>query len=118
MGFTIANPRQQAHLLLPPPIHRLPLRRLPMLLPQRIFLPSQQHGNLLAAIRTYVELRVSNHLNISCVFSDSISARILSSGPVAINGSLTIELCQSACVAGGFTYAGVEYSEECCAYHK
>lgn len=27
---------------------------------------------------------------------------------------MTIELCQSTCLAAGYTLAGVEYADECC----
>jgi len=30
--------------------------------------------------------------------------------------ALTVALCTSACAAGGYLYAGVEYSQECCTF--
>ncbi|KAF4635475.1 hypothetical protein G7Y89_g2624 [Cudoniella acicularis] len=46
-------------------------------------------------------------------YSDSISARTLSIGPVSVGGATTVQLCQAACKALGYVYAGVEYAVEC-----
>jgi WSC domain len=47
--------------------------------------------------------------------SDS-SARILSMGIATAGGpaALTVAKCTASCGAAGYSYAGVEYSGECC----
>ncbi|RFU31980.1 hypothetical protein B7463_g4374, partial [Scytalidium lignicola] len=48
-------------------------------------------------------------------YTDSVNARSLSyaagvpGGPTA----MTVELCESTCLAAGYSYAGVEYADEC-----
>lgn len=49
-------------------------------------------------------------------YTDSVSARSL---PVALGvpggaSAMTIEACQSTCLAAGYSLAGVEYADECC----
>lgn len=59
---------------------------------------------------------VNNWNYIGC-YTDNVSGRALTSGqPVAGgSGSMTQELCQTACAAAGFTISGTEYAGECCA---
>lgn len=51
-------------------------------------------------------------------YTDSVSARTLSVGTSVPGGAgaMSIEACQSACVAGGYVYSGVEYAQECCKF--
>jgi glucan 1,3-beta-glucosidase len=49
-------------------------------------------------------------------YTDSVSARTLSQH-IAVSGgasATTIEACQAACHALGYSLAGVEYADECC----
>ncbi|RFU33902.1 hypothetical protein B7463_g2402, partial [Scytalidium lignicola] len=48
-------------------------------------------------------------------YTDSVAARTLANGEGVTGGptAMTVELCQAACSAGGFSYAGVEYADEC-----
>lgn len=48
-------------------------------------------------------------------YTDSVQARGLpyGAGIPGGPGSMTVEACQTACKAAGYTYAGVEYSQEC-----
>ena len=48
-------------------------------------------------------------------YTDSVQARTLSVGMAVPGGAanLTQENCQAACLAGKYTYSGVEYSQEC-----
>jgi hypothetical protein len=52
-------------------------------------------------------------------YTDSVSARSLPYGAGVSGGptAMTNELCQSTCLAAGYTLAGTEYSDECCKYH-
>src|SRR5207248_1364864 len=45
-------------------------------------------------------------------YTDSVGARTLSVREFPA-GSMTVELCTSACQAAGYTIAGVEYAGEC-----
>lgn len=49
-------------------------------------------------------------------YTDSVSARSLPYGVGVPGGpaAMTIELCQSTCLAAGYSLAGVEYADECC----
>jgi hypothetical protein len=49
-------------------------------------------------------------------YTDSVSARALPNGDAVPGGTnaMTNELCQSTCLADGFTIAGTEYAGECC----
>lgn len=51
-------------------------------------------------------------------YTDNVSARTLSNYIVVPGGqsATTIESCQAACKAAGYTLAGVEYSNECCKF--
>ncbi len=53
----------------------------------------------------------------SLQFSDSVTARSLRYGPMAITGQLTVEKCQAACAGGNYVLSGVEYAAECCKSH-
>jgi glucan 1,3-beta-glucosidase len=58
----------------------------------------------------------TNWTPLGC-YTDSISARTLSQRITSIPASATtIEACQAACYALGFSFAGVEYSQECCTF--
>jgi hypothetical protein len=54
--------------------------------------------------------------NLIGCFSDGANARTLTYAQGVPNGpnGMTVEQCTSACQAGGFSLAGVEYSTECC----
>lgn len=55
--------------------------------------------------------------NFKGCYSDSISARTLSVGPVVVGApgtKMTVEECQATCSNKGYVYAGVEYGVECC----
>ncbi|KIM29565.1 hypothetical protein M408DRAFT_22898, partial [Serendipita vermifera MAFF 305830] len=45
-------------------------------------------------------------------YTDKVTSRTLAFGQPA-SAAMTIEKCQATCLAGGFKYAGVEYSVEC-----
>jgi WSC domain len=49
-------------------------------------------------------------------YTDSVSARSLPYGAGVAGGptAMTNELCQSTCLAAGYSLAGTEYSDECC----
>jgi len=49
--------------------------------------------------------------SIGC-YSDSINARTLVN-PTTVSGSMTVEKCLAACQAANFSFAGLEYSEQC-----
>jgi glucan 1,3-beta-glucosidase len=51
-------------------------------------------------------------------YTDNVSARSLPYGAGVPGGpsAMTNELCQSTCLAAGYTLAGTEYSDECCEY--
>lgn len=51
-------------------------------------------------------------------YTDSVSGRTLVNGVQVQGGStaMSVELCQAACKANGYSIAGVEYSGECCKY--
>lgn len=46
--------------------------------------------------------------------SDMANGRALSSSSYVSATAMTEEACAAFCGAGGFKYAGVEYSQECC----
>lgn len=48
------------------------------------------------------------------VLSDSVNARALAISP-AINGTVDVETCTTACYNAGYPLAGMEYSTQCCA---
>jgi hypothetical protein len=54
-----------------------------------------------------------------CLISDSVAARTLTVGTTPVGGASnnSVESCTAACFAGGYTLAGVEYSDECCTYY-
>lgn len=45
---------------------------------------------------------------------DSVSARTLSTASYTDTSGMTEEACISYCTDGGYTYAGVEFGQECC----
>jgi hypothetical protein len=49
-------------------------------------------------------------------YTDSVSARALPNGEAVPGGTnaMTNELCQTTCLAAGFSIAGTEYAGECC----
>ncbi|KAF7355708.1 hypothetical protein MSAN_01488600 [Mycena sanguinolenta] len=47
-------------------------------------------------------------------FSDSVSSRQLPHQQT-ISGGVTVESCTAACKASGFSFAGLEFGQECCA---
>jgi hypothetical protein len=48
-------------------------------------------------------------------YNDTVGGRTLGTEIYSIPGaSMTVELCLAACKAASFTYAGLEYSQECC----
>lgn len=49
-------------------------------------------------------------------YSEGTTGRTLTTGMATTGGgnALTVALCTTACKAGGFKYAGVEYASECC----
>ena len=69
-------------------------------------------GNAAAAA---VSARASGWTSLGC-YTDSVSARSLpyTASVPGGSGAMTIELCQSACLAAGYVFAGVEYANECC----
>ena len=48
-------------------------------------------------------------------YTDSTSARTLPNEE-SVSGGTTNEGCQNACLAAGYSFAGTEYSKECCKY--
>ncbi|KAF2691893.1 copper radical oxidase [Lentithecium fluviatile CBS 122367] len=62
----------------------------------------------------FVNPGVNGFRSLGC-YSDDVGARTLPVGVATTGGAqaLTVALCTSACSAGGYLYAGVEYSEEC-----
>ncbi|KAF2876886.1 hypothetical protein BDV95DRAFT_673780 [Massariosphaeria phaeospora] len=62
----------------------------------------------------YLNPGVHGYRSLGC-YSDSVAARTLTVGMGTAGGaeSLTVALCMSACAAGSYFYAGVEYSGEC-----
>ncbi len=73
-----------------------------------------QAGNAAAVA---VSARGSGWTLLGC-YTDSVSARSLPYTASVPGGpsAMTIELCQSTCLAAGYVLAGVEYAEECCEY--
>jgi hypothetical protein len=57
----------------------------------------------------------NNWAALGC-YTDSVSARTLAKSVVVPGGqgATTIESCLAACHAAGYSFAGVEYSQECC----
>jgi uncharacterized protein (DUF2141 family) len=56
---------------------------------------------------------LSGWASLGC-YNDTVGDRTLSTEIFSIPGaSMTVELCQAACKAAGFTLAGVEYAGEC-----
>jgi hypothetical protein len=57
----------------------------------------------------------SGWTSLGC-YTDSVAARSLPYGAGIAGGptAMTVELCQSACLAAGYKLAGVEYADECC----
>lgn len=51
-------------------------------------------------------------------YSDNVNGRTLVNNIQVQGGStaMSVELCQAACKANGYSIAGVEYSGECCEY--
>lgn len=51
-------------------------------------------------------------------YSEGTNGRTLANGVATTGGSaaLTVALCTTACKNGGYKYAGVEYSGECCKF--
>ncbi len=51
-------------------------------------------------------------------YTDNVSGRALPNGKAVAGGTnaMTNELCQSKCLADGFTIAGTEYAGECCEF--
>lgn len=51
-------------------------------------------------------------------YSDNVNGRTLANGLQVPGGAsaMTVELCESTCLAAGYVLAGVEYSGECCKY--
>jgi len=51
-------------------------------------------------------------------YTDNVNARTLSNYIVVPGGqsATTIESCQAACIAAGYSLAGVEYANECCKF--
>jgi glucan 1,3-beta-glucosidase len=49
-------------------------------------------------------------------YTDSVSARSLPFTASVPGGpsAMTVELCESTCLAAGYKLAGVEYADECC----
>ncbi|OCK77835.1 copper radical oxidase [Lepidopterella palustris CBS 459.81] len=62
----------------------------------------------------FVNPGVNGYHSLGC-YTDSVGARTLATGVQTTGGqgALTVALCTSACAAGGYTYAGVEYASEC-----
>jgi len=51
-------------------------------------------------------------------YTDNVNARTLSDYVIVSGGqsATTIESCQAACKAAGYSLAGVEYANECCKF--
>ncbi len=49
-------------------------------------------------------------------YTDNVSGRALPNGEQVPGGSgaMTVEACESTCLAAGFSIAGTEYAGECC----
>lgn len=57
----------------------------------------------------------SGWTSLGC-YTDNVSGRALTTSMAVTGGTaaMTNELCQSSCLAAGFTISGTEYAEECC----
>jgi len=51
-------------------------------------------------------------------YIDNVSGRALPNGEAVPGGAtaMTNEVCQSTCLAAGFSIAGTEYADECCKF--
>jgi hypothetical protein len=69
-------------------------------------------GNAAAAA---ISARASGWTFLGC-YTDSVPARSFPYAASVPGGpsAMTIELCQSTCLAAGYILAGVEYADECC----
>jgi hypothetical protein len=54
--------------------------------------------------------------NLLGCYTDNTSARTLSFYQSNAPSALTIEICQGLCLNEGYSYAGVEYANECCMF--
>ncbi|PVH95877.1 hypothetical protein DM02DRAFT_536413 [Periconia macrospinosa] len=68
-----------------------------------------------APARPSVNPGLNGYRSLGC-YTDNVNARTLSDGVPTAGGaqSLTVALCISACAVSQYSYAGVEYSQECC----
>lgn len=83
-------------------------------------LPSYGPWSSLGCYR-YLNLRLLKTLTPLCFsISDNVAARTLSVPTAPIGGATnnSVESCTTACAAGGYSLAGVEYSDECCMCHQ
>jgi hypothetical protein len=57
----------------------------------------------------------STWTSLGC-YTDNVSGRALPNGETVPGGSgaMTNEVCQTACAAAGYNFAGTEYGGECC----
>lgn len=62
----------------------------------------------------FVNPGVNGYHSLGC-YSDSVAARTLTTDMQTTGGqnALTVALCTSACAAGNYLYAGLEYASEC-----
>jgi hypothetical protein len=54
--------------------------------------------------------------NLLGCYTDNTSARTLQYYQSNAPSALTVEICQTQCLNEGYTYAGVEYANECCEF--
>jgi WSC domain len=77
------------------------------------------HGTCMAmnqAVTSTLEAR-SDWTFLGC-YTDNVSGRALPNGEAVAGGTnaMTNVLCQSTCLAAGFSIAGTEYAGECCKF--
>lgn len=53
-------------------------------------------------------------------YTDNVSGRALPNGEAVPGGTnaMTNEICQSTCLAAGYSIAGTEYAGECCKFYR
>jgi hypothetical protein len=72
--------------------------------------------NSTSSAAAHAAMAASSGWTLLGCYTDTVSARSLPYGAGVSGGptAMTNELCQSTCLAAGYTLAGTEYSDECC----
>ena len=73
-------------------------------------------GNLRIDIYQSVESVSTKSWHLLGCYTDNASARTLSYYQSNAPAGLTVEICQGLCLNEGYSYAGVEYANECCTF--